>query len=96
MNRLLEVMNNYWETHEATEYYEGDGPYKWFPANYDDKQYEELMTLLWDNLFIGSCWNLDTRRMLQENGYRCWIGDGDSFGILIACITKNGKSLSIG
>ena len=93
MKDLVELMDSYWETHEAKEYPGESG--KWFDEN-EDEQGKELVSRLWKDLFIGSCWNPDTRAYLQSNGYRCWIGDGDSFGILVACITKDGKSLSIG
>lgn len=93
MEELLRVMNNYWSGHEAVE---ADGRYMFFSENYGDADYEKMMDLLWKHLFIGSRWNPDTRSMLIKNGYRCWIGDGDSFGILVACITKDGKTLSVG
>lgn len=93
MKDLIEMMNEYWDTHEGKEYPGENG--KWFDEHEDD-QGRELVDRLWKDLFIGSSWNPDTRSYLQSNGYRCWIGDGDSFGILVACITKDGKSLSIG
>lgn len=62
----------------------------------DSEDYKEIMDILWDNLFIGSHWNPTVKHHLEINGYHCWIGDGDSFGILVACITKDGKNLSIG
>jgi len=90
---LVEQMDSYWNTHEAKEY---PGEYgKWFDLD-EDEAGKELAKILFDKLFIGSDWNLETRAELQKAGYRCWIGDGDSFGILVACITKDGKSLSIG
>lgn len=91
LNTLLEKLNSFWNSTEATE--EEDG--RWWFDCYEEKA-REIVDLLWDHLFIGSQWNPDTRSFLQQNGYRCWIGDGDSFGILVACITKDGKNLSIG
>ena len=90
---LVEQMDNYWKNHEAKEYPGESG--LWFEPN-DDQDGRNLMDALWDKLFIGSHWNPDTRTELQQAGYRCWVGDGDSFGILVACISKDGKSLSIG
>lgn len=89
---LVEQMDNYWNTHEAKDYGENG---KWFDQN-EDEAGMELEKILWDKLFIGSNWNPETRAELRKAGYRCWTGDGDSFGILVACITKDGKSLSIG
>ena len=90
---LIEMMNTYWKNHEAKEYPGESG--KWFEP-YEDSEGKELMNILWKKLFIGSHFNLETKAKLAEAGYRCWVGDRDSFGILVACITKDGKSLSIG
>ena len=90
---LIEKMDHYWKTHEAKEYPGESG--KWFDE-YADDEGRELMDLLFKELFIGSHWNPETKSQLQQAGYRCWVGDGDSFGILVACITKDGKSLSVG
>ncbi len=90
---LIEMLNKYWETHEAKTYPGENG--KWFDEN-DDEDGRNLVEILLKELFIGSTWNLETKSELQKAGYRCWIGDGDSFGILVACITKDGKSLVIG
>ena len=90
---LIKMMDAYWKNHEAKEYSGESG--LWFEP-YEDQEGRDLMDVLWKNLFIGSHWNLETKSELQKAGYRCWVGDGDSFGILVACITKDGKSLSIG
>ena len=90
---LVEKMNHYWKTHEAKEYPGESG--KWFDTE-SDQEGKDLMAKLWDELFIGSHWNFETKKTLTDAGYRYWVGDGDSFGILVACITKDGKSLSIG
>lgn len=92
MEKLLEKMNSYWETHEATE---KDGPYMFFKEDVDCET-RELITLMWEHLFIGSSWNYDTRNFLHEHGYKFRVFDGDSFGILIAGVGKDGKWFSIG
>ena len=92
MEELLEAMNKYWETHETT--VEEDGR-KFFPDLVDDET-GNLINLMWKWLFINGQWNPETKAYLRDNGYRCWIGDGDSYGILVACITKDGKTFSIG
>ena len=91
LNELLEKLNTFWNSTEATEEEEG----RWWFDCFDEKV-REITDLLWDYLFIGSHWNHETRMFLKEHGYRCWVGDGDSFGILVACISKDGKNLSIG
>lgn len=93
MDELIKKMNNYWDTHEAKEYPGESG--LWFDLSADDEG-REIESLIWDNLFFGSHWNSENRAKLTEAGYRCWVGDQDSFGILVACITKDGKSISIG
>ena len=94
MEELLEKMDHYWETGKTvTDEYDGK---LYFETDNEDQNYNWIMDKLWSCLFIGSCWNYDTRRYLESNGYKCWIGDGDSFGILVACITKNKKTMTIG
>ena len=91
---LVEKLNRYWENHEANvDPYDGSG--KWFDPD-EDEEGSDLINDLFEKLFIGSNWNYETKNELQKAGYRCWVGDGDSFGILVACISKNGKNLSIG
>lgn len=99
MEKLLELLNKFWDTFEATVDENGDEVEngKWFGKEaYDSELGQQLETELWDKLFIGSHFNLETRHFLVNHGYRVWIGDGDSFGILVACITKDGKTYSIG
>ena len=90
MDELLVKINEFWNSHEATEEDEGR---HWFPSSPDEQSFVDY---IWDYLFIGSHWNYETKEFLAKHGYRCWIGDGDSFGILVAVITKDGKNLSIG
>ena len=93
MEELIKKIDAYWDTHEAKEYPGETG--LWFDLSADNEG-RELEGLLWDNLFLGNGWNYDNKAKLVEAGYRCWVGDGDSFGILVACITKDNKSISIG
>lgn len=96
MEELLELLNKFWETFDATEIDLTDDT-RWFSNDvYHTELGEQLEKELWDKLFIGSHFNLETRHFLINNGYRVWIGDGDSFGILVACISKDGKNYSIG
>lgn len=96
MDELLELLNKFWETFEATEIDLANDT-RWFSNDvYHTELGKQLEKELWDKLFIGSHFNLETRHFLINNGYRVWIGDGDSFGILVACISKDGKNYSIG
>ena len=95
MENLLELLNQFWETFDGVE--DEETGQRWFKdEEYHSELGEKLDKELWDKLFIGSHFNLETRHFLINNGYRVWIGDGDSFGILVACISKNGKNYSIG
>ena len=88
---ILEKMNKYWDTHEAT-FVEDDVLY----FEEDTDEYNELYNILFDELTPNGHWNNELKRFLQENGYECYIGDGDSFGILIACVSKDSKVFTIG
>lgn len=91
MKEILEKMNAYWSSHTLTE--EEDG------KNYfiqEDDESSELYDLLFVNLTPNGEWNITFKNYLQENGYRCYIGDGDSFGILVACIRKDNKIFTVG
>ena len=94
MEELVKLMDKYWDEHEGVldEYsgkmfFEGDEE--------EGSDYNKIQDLLWSYLFVGSHWNYETRSFLQRHGYKCWIGDGDSFGILVACITKKGKTMTV-
>ena len=92
MEELVKKMNDYWSSHEATI---EDTPYKFFDE-YADDEIREIVSMIWDNLFIGGHWNIQNRQYLIENGYKCRTFECDSFGILVAGIGKDGKWLSIG
>ena len=92
MQGLLDKMNEYWASHEATV---SDEHHMFFRQ--DDEDADILETMFYSKLFKnGGHWNFETKNFLESNGYHCWIGDGDSFGILVACVTKDGKTFSIG
>jgi len=92
MEELIEKMDKYWETHEATI---DDGGLMFFDDTVDDET-GEIVRLLWDNLFVGSHWNPETRDFVREHGYSTRVFERDSFGILIAGVGKDGKWFSIG
>lgn len=92
MQDLLKAMNEYWSKHDAPI---KEGRYNFFKQ--DDEESSNLESLFFQKLFRnGGHWSYDTKKFLEENGYRCWVGDGDSFGILVACITKDNKTFSVG
>ena len=92
MEELLEKMNAYWDSHEAT--YD-DGGMMFFDEDTADDT-GELIRLMWEHLFIGSHWNPETVSFIRENGYATRVFERDSFGILMAGIGKDGKWFSIG
>lgn len=94
---LVEMLNEYFETHEGTKYPE-EGETLWLYPDSDPKgsKGDILMKRLWDELFIGSSFNYETKSELSKAGYVVRATDRDSFGILVACIFKDGKAISIG
>jgi len=92
MEKLIQILNEYWATHEATE---EDGGLMFFDE-YADNKGHDLMTEVWDKCFIGSSWNPEALAALHENDYITRTFERDSFGILVAGIGKSGKWLSIG
>ena len=90
---LVEMLNNYFENHEGKQYPE-EGDVYWLDC--EDEAGGELMDRLWEELFVGDQFNIKTRAELSHAGYIVRATDKDSFGILVACIFKDGKGLSIG
>lgn len=88
----LTKIDSFWKNHMVEE---NDEDHKMWFINEDD-EYNEVYNILWDNLFIGSNWNYENKGIMEANGYNCWVGDGDSFGILVAVITKDDKNFSLG
>lgn len=88
---MVERLLKYFETHEGTPEEEG---YRWL--EFKDEEEQKFYTELWDFCFIGSHWKLDALRQLHEAGFRTHTWERDSFGILIAGITKDGKAISLG
>lgn len=85
---FIEKLNDYWDSHEGSEPEEG---YRWLEFNDDADLYNEI----WDKCFIGSYWNPDTKEELKEAGYTTHTWERDSFGILVAGISKDGKAVSL-
>ena len=93
MEELLEKMNKFWETHEAT--VEDCGLY-FFDEMLDPDKAGEIIGLMWKHLFVNSYWNFDTVAFLkQHGGYQFKIFERDSFGILVAGVGKDHKWFSI-
>lgn len=95
MEEFLNALNKFWESHDATYEDTTDG-IKIFERDDFPKDYDELEGLIWDKLLTTNWWKIDTKRYLEENGYRCYAGDQDSFGLLVACIEKDGKCMCVG
>ena len=91
MDKLIGVLNSYWNSHEATV---DDGGMKFFDEPYADGT--EMMVEVWNKCFIGSHWNPEALKALHEAGYSTRTFERDSFGILIAGIGKDHKWLSVG
>ncbi len=94
MEEFLKALNDFWETHEATE--DDDGIKIFVPETCGEDDYYKIESLIWDNLLTNSYWKIDTKKFVEKNGYRCYAGDKDSFGLLVACIEKDGKCMCVG
>ena len=92
---LVEMLNEYFKNHEGKQYPEEGDDIHWLDPD-EDEAGKELMDRLWNELFVGSRFNIETRAELMHAGYIVRATDRDSFGILVACIFKDGKGLSIG
>ncbi|MBO7450927.1 MAG: hypothetical protein J6U54_11230 [Clostridiales bacterium] len=92
--KLVELMDKYWETHEAVSEEEG---YSWLEPN--DEDGIEMMKAIWDDdngLFIGSHFRSEVLQAVRQAGYFVRVTERDSFGILMVMIGKDGKYLSVG
>lgn len=93
MEELINKLNEYFETHEGKVYPE-EGKTEWLDLMEDDPV---LYGELWDNLFTGYYgFNPDTRAALRKSGFVVRATDRDSFGILVACVWKGNKGISLG
>lgn len=90
----LKEIARFWEddSNWGTEKAEG---YLWPTDPWCDSS-QKIEGYFWEDLISGNHFNPDGKKALTENGYRVFIGDGDSFGILVACVAKNGRCFSIG
>lgn len=57
---------------------------------------QEIEGIFWDELILGNHFNPIGKKTMMDNGYDVFAGDRDSFGILVACVEKNGKTFSFG
>ena len=93
MEEFLKALDDFWAKHEAT--YEEDGKY-FFEEDKCGDDYREIESLIWEKLLTTNWWKIDTKKFIEENGYHCFAGDKDSFGLLVACVGKDNKYMSIG
>ena len=92
MEELLEKMNKFWETHEATE---EDGGLYFFDQMADPDKAGELIGLMWEHLFVNNHWNYKNVDFLKQHGYSFRTFEQDSFGLLVVGIGKDYKWFSI-
>ena len=95
MEELLEKMDTFWDTHEATIAEENGRGIKFFDTS-EDKEARELESEIFDKAFNGSSWNYANKAKFNEHGYNTVTFERDGFGILVAGIGKFGKYFSLG
>ena len=98
MDELIKRLDEYFDTHIGV-LDESEIGTKWQNVRWldcEDEEGKKLFSDLWDNLFIGSEWNYDNKAAFQKAGYSCKATDRDSFGILVAVISKDNKAISLG
>lgn len=87
---------------EIADFWEGDNwtteeeEHSLWPKDPWGDKAKKIESIFWDELISGDCFNVDAKKKLMDNGYRVYAGDRDSFGILVACVSKDGKTFSFG
>lgn len=88
-------INDYWNNHKSFhEVDEEDNGKLYFKT--DDDESREIENIFWNKLVTINNFNWRAKHLLEENGYKVYIGDGDSFGILVACVEKDNKIFAFG
>lgn len=91
--KKLKEIADFWEGDNwTTEIEEGS---LWPKDPYGDLA-QHIEGIFWDELMSGNHFDIDGKRTLMGEGYRVFAGDRDSFGILVACVEKDGKTFSFG
>lgn len=93
-NEEIKVINKFWDSNDATFVEDND---KFFDRETcNKKDYDEVESIFWKYLITGQHWSATNKKIMSDNGFVCWAGDQDSYGLLVACVTKNGKTFSFG
>ena len=92
--RKLKEIADFWEGDNwTTEIEEGS---LWPKDPYGDLA-QHIEKIFWAELILGgNHFDPFGKKTLMDNGYRVYAGDRDSFGILVACVEKDGKTFSFG
>ena len=90
----IEIINKFWEQNDAT--FEEDHDKFFDKETCNEKDYDEVEGLFWKYLITGQHWSATNKKIMHDNGFVCWAVDKDSYGLLVACVTKNGKTFSFG
>ena len=88
----IKLLDEFWENHPAEV---KDGSYSFFNDQYS-KDALDVEDIFFDYLCPDGHFNMENRAILADHGYYAKVTDGDSFGILVCCVTKNGKTFSVG
>ena len=87
---------------EITDFWKGDNwtteeeEYSLWPKDPYGELAQRIEGIFWDELMSGNHFNPDGKKALMDKGFRVFAGDRDSFGILVACVSKDGKTFSFG
>ena len=93
MDDFLKFLDYFWNKYEATNESNNE---MFFDSEHCKDDYDKLEDYCWEYLIEGPTWNYMNKAILDKNGYTCYAGDQDSFGLLVACVEKDNKIFVFG
>ena len=63
-----------------------------------DRVADDIEDICWQYLILPDelDWNRKNVKKVQKHGYRCYAGEKDSYGMLTACVEKDGAIFCFG
>lgn len=67
----------------------------WLKDPYGEEA-QKIEGIFWDELILGSRFNIAGVKTMMDNGYEVFAGESDSFGLLTVCVSKDSKTFIFG